>query len=220
MKSTRIILIVVSLALLFAIMLNFGGCAMSVRAADLMEGVSPNSIRAIDDLKGNSADITDFAVRLFKQANEGGKNTLLSPLSVLCALAMTANGAERETRGQMEAVLGMNVDELNLYLYSYINSLPQGEKYKLSVANSIWLKDTDGFSVNPSFLQANADYYKAQIYKSPFDKRTLRDINVWVRNQTDGMIPKIIDEIPSQALMYLINALAFEAEWLDIYETD
>ncbi|MBQ2737213.1 MAG: serpin family protein [Clostridia bacterium] len=220
MKYTRIILISVSLALLFAIMLNFGGCAMTVRAADLMEGVSPNSIKAIDDLKGNSSDITDFAVRLFKQVNEGAKNTLLSPLSVLCALAMTANGAEGETRGQMETVLGMNVDELNLYLYSYINSLPQGEKYKLSVANSIWLKDTDGFSVNPSFLQANADYYKAQIYKSPFDKRTLRDINLWVRNQTDGMIPKIIDEIPSQALMYLINALAFEAEWLDIYETD
>ena len=133
---------------------------------------------------------------------------------------MTANGAEGETREEMESVLGMKADELNLYLYSYLKSLPQGEKYKLSVANSIWFKDIGGFSVNPTFLQTNADYYGSELYKSPFDGRTLRDINVWVRNQTHGMIPKIIDEIRNETLMILINALAFEAEWLDIYETD
>ena len=32
------------------------------------------------------------------------------------------------------------------------------------------------------------------------------------------MIPEILDQIPPEAVMYLVNALAFEAEWSDIYE--
>ena len=34
------------------------------------------------------------------------------------------------------------------------------------------------------------------------------------------MIDKIIDEIPGDALMYLINALCFDAKWLEKYEKD
>ena len=149
---------------------------------------------------------------------QNGKNTLISPLSVLCALAMTANGAEEETLAQMEEVLGMTTDELNLYLYSYMKNLPQGDKYKLSLANSIWFTEDERFTVNQDFLQTNADYYGADIYKAPFDKQTLKDINNWVKQNTDGMIPEILDQIPPEAIMYLVNALAFEAEWSEIYE--
>ena len=220
MKKRRLGLAIISIMLLCAMAFNLVGCVTTVYAEDLMEGVTPNTVAALDDLSGGSAGVTDFAIRLFKETNENGKNTLISPLSVLCALAMTANGAEGETREQMEAVLGMSVEELNLYLYSYINSLPQGEKYKLSVANSIWFKDDPRFTVNQGLLQANADYYGAEIYKSPFNNQTLNDINNWVKNETHNMIPKIIDEIPEEALMYLINALTFEAEWTKIYEDD
>ena len=218
MKKTKLCLVIISLVLLCAMAVNLTGCATTVHAEDLMEGVTPNSVTALTDLSSGSVDATDFAIRLFKQTNEDGKNTLISPLSVLCALAMTANGAEGETREQMEAVLGMSVEELNLYLYSYINALPQGEKYKLSVANSIWFTDDDRFTVNQDFLQTNADYYGADIYKTPFDKQTLKDINNWVKNETDNMIPKVLEDIPDAAIMYLINALAFEAEWTEIYE--
>jgi len=218
MKKTKLSLMIISLVLLCAMAVNLTGCTTTVHAEDLMEGVTPNSVTALNDLSSGSVDATDFAIRLFKQTNEEGKNTLISPLSVLCALAMTANGAEGETREQMEAVLGMSVEELNLYLYSYINALPQGEKYKLSVANSIWFTDDDRFTVNQNFLQTNADYYGADIYKTSFDKQTLKDINNWVKNETDNMIPKVLEDIPDAAIMYLINALAFEAEWTEIYE--
>lgn len=220
MKKTRAITIIVSLLLLCAMTLNMTGCSFSIKAEDLMEGVSANKITAIEGLNGESAIITDFAVRLFKASEELGEdgNTLISPLSVLCALAMTANGAEEETLRQMEQTLGMSVDDLNLYLYSYINALPQGEKYKLNLANSIWFTDHERFTVNRDFLQTNADYYGADIYKAPFDKTTLKDINRWVKEKTDGMIPEVLDEIPEVAIMYLINALAFDAEWTEIYE--
>ena len=215
---SRICLAIISLLLVCAMAVNLTGCTMKVQAKDLMEGITPNQVNALDDLSTQNADVTDFAIRLFKASEESGKNTLISPLSVLCALAMTANGAEGETREQMEAVLGMTTGELNLYLYSYMQNLPQGEKYKLSLANSIWFTEDEFFTANQNFLQTNADYYGADIYKAPFDKQTLKDINNWVKQNTDGMIPEILDKIPEEAIMYLVNALAFEAEWMEIYE--
>ena len=218
MKKTRISLVIISLLLVCAMAVNLTGCTMKVQAKDLMEGITPNNVDALDDLSSQNADVTDFAIRLFKASNDKGKNTLISPLSVLCALAMTANGAEEETLAQMEEVLGMTTEELNLYLYSYMKNLPQGDKYKLSLANSIWFTEDERFTVNQDFLQTNADYYGADIYKAPFDKQTLKDINNWVKQNTNGMIPEILDQIPPEAIMYLVNALAFEAEWSEIYE--
>ena len=218
MKKTRISLVIISLLLVCAMAVNFTGCTMEVQAKDLMEGITPNNVNALDDLSSQNADVTDFAIRLFKASNENGKNTLISPLSVLCALAMTANGAEEETLAQMEEVLGMTTDEMNQYLYSYMKNLPQGDKYKLSLANSIWFTDDERFTVNQDFLQTNADYYGADIYKAPFNNQTCKDINNWVKDKTDEMIPEILDKIPADAIMYLVNALAFEAEWSEIYE--
>lgn len=218
MKKSRIGLVIISLLLVCAMAVNLTGCTMEVQTKNLMEGVTPNEVNALDDLSTQNADVTDFAIRLFKASEESGKNTLISPLSVLCALAMTANGAEEETLEQMEALLGITAEELNLYLYSYMKNLPQGDKYKLSLANSIWFTEDERFTVNQDFLQTNADYYGADIYKAAFDNQTCKDINNWVKEKTDEMIPEILDEIPVDAIMYLVNALAFEAEWSEIYE--
>ena len=207
----------IALILLLTMAANVVSCSMQVRAKNLMDGITPNEIAAAESLSEQNPAVTDFAVRLFKASEESGKNTLISPLSVLCALAMTANGAKEETLAQMESVLGMTKDELNIYLYSYMKKLPNGEKYKLSLANSIWFTNDESFTVNRDFLQTNADYYGADIYKSPFDQKTCKEINKWVEDNTDGMIPEILDEINSEAVMYLVNALAFDAEWAKIY---
>ncbi|MBR6708793.1 MAG: serpin family protein [Clostridia bacterium] len=188
---------------------------------NLMENVTPSG-RTVDDiaLEGvSNAAITDFAVRLFREGAEEGKNTLISPLSVLVALSMTANGADSETLTQMKTVLGMPISQLNTWASRYMQNLPRGERYKLNLANSIWFTDDERFSVNHDFLQINADYYGADVYRAPFDGATCREINAWVKEKTDGMIRDILNEIPSDAVMYLINALAFDAEWQEIYQT-
>ena len=218
MKKTRIGSALVSLFLVCAMAVNITGCSAEVRAKNLMEGVIPKKVSIQGDPGSRNADVTDFAVRLFRASEKSGKNTLVSPLSVLCALAMTANGAEGETLKQMEAVLGMTAEELNGYLYSYVQNLPQGEKYKLSLAKSIWFTEDRRFTVNQDFLQLNADYYGADIYQAPFNDQTCKDINNWVKQNTDGMIPEILDKLPPDAVMYLVNALAFEAEWPEPYE--
>ena len=167
----------------------------------------------------SGAKAADFAARLFKACYEKGQNTLVSPLSVLCALSMTANGAEKNTLAQMEKVLGMNRKELNSFFLSYLKALRSSENGKLSLANSIWFTDHERFTVNKQFLQTNADYFGAEIYKTTFDGSDApkNAINNWVKEKTDGMIPEIIDRIPDNIIMYLVNALAFDAEWARIY---
>ena len=207
----------IALMLVLAFCLGLTACSQ-VSANDLMKDVPAKAVDVLPDMDAGAAAAADFGVRLFKTSMEEGENTLISPLSVLYALAMTANGADGETLAQMEQVLGMDVDNLNSYMLAYLELLPESKDYKMSLANSIWFKDDPNFAVEQSFLQTNADYYGAGAYKAAFDEGTRNDINNWVKEHTDGMIPEIIDEIPDEAIMYLVNALAFDAKWADEYE--
>lgn len=219
----KVVLTLLSILLVCSIVLNLTGCATKVQAADLMEGVKANIVpgKAADDAFAQSQ--MRLAVDLFQSSvlESKDENVLISPLSIQLALAMTANGADVNTKAEMEALLGgeISLEDLNEYLYSYVNNLPSAEKYKLQIANSIWFRDDEGrLQVEKGFLQKNADYYGAQAYKAVFDDQTLKDINNWVKDHTDGMIDSILDQIDEDAVMYLINALVFDAEWQHVYD--
>ena len=216
----RFIAFALFLALLFSMTGVLTACEVaSAKSVDLMQDIQANEVTTEVEMTGDGAvAVTDFAVRLFQNSMTVGESSLISPVSVLYALAMTANGAKGESRTQMEEVLGEPVEELNEYLHVWLGWLSRrGERYRLSIANAIWFKDVESFTVNEDFLQINADYYGAGIYKAPFDKGTCRDINRWVSQNTDEMIDGIIDEIPGDAVMYLVNALSFDAEWGTVY---
>lgn len=215
MKKRNFLKRVLLTLIISSTVLSAVGCG-GMSSEDLMKDVTP-SFGNNGDFDNKSAETVDFAIKLMQNTVEDGKNTLLSPLSVLTAMAMTFNGAEGNTLAQFEETVGVKRDELNGFLSEYLKNLPEGEKYKLNVANSIWVRD-DGFTVNGDFLQKNADSYRADFYKTPFDNSTLKDINNWVERETDGMIKNVLDNIPSAAVMYLINALAFEAEWNEVYK--
>lgn len=219
----KVVLTLLSILLVCSIVLNLTGCATKVQAADLMEGVKANTVpgKAADDAFAQSQ--MRLAVDLFQSSvlESKDENVLISPLSIQLALAMTANGADGNTKAEMEALLGgeISLEDLNEYLYSYVNNLPSAEKYKLQIANSIWFRDDEGrLQVEKGFLQKNANYYGAQAYKAAFDDQTLKDINNWVKDHTDGMIDSILDQIDEDAVMYLINALVFDAEWQHVYD--
>ena len=163
--------------------------------------------------------LTAFSLDLLRE-NWTGENLLLSPLSVLSALGMTANGAGGETLTQMEDVLGLPIGELNETLAAWTAELPAGKNCRVDLANSLWLRDDGKFEASQDFLQAVVDWYGADVFSSQFDDETLRSVNGWVEENTHGMIPEILQEIPDEAVLYLINALALEAEWETIYRED
>lgn len=183
----------------------------------------PSAPHPIPDVDEFTSAQMNFAVNLFKGSvaqRENDSNQLISPISVMLALAMTANGAKGETLAEMEQTLGgLDIDRLTEALKIYVANLPEDEKYKLHIANSIWFRDdSDRLSVKDNFLSCGRDNFDAEIRKEPFDDGTLEDINAWVDENTDGMIKNVLDEIPGEAVMYLINALAFDAKWQTTFD--
>ncbi len=217
MKITRNI---IGLLLVVSLVLGLSSCGTKVQATDLMKGIKESNVTVVIPDGEFEEAYLDFALKTFKSTakEKRDENHLISPLSVMYAVAMTANGAEGETKREMERLLGgeLSIDEINEYLGGL--SLPSDDEYKLSLANSIWFYEDEGrLQVKPEFLQKNLDYYSASAYKAPFDSRTVKDINNWVNDKTDGMIDKIVDDINPRSVMYLINALSFDAQWDDRY---
>lgn len=206
------------LALTLSLLLLLTACGGPVYSAQVLSSGGQKAPSEGVDLTGPGAlAATDFAVELLQSTDSGG-NILLSPVSVLSALAMTANGASGETKSQMEAVLGLPTEELNTYLQAYADSLPADKHARCSLANSVWFRDdADHLTLEQAFLDVCADYYGADLFQAPFDDSTLKDLNAWVSDRTDGMIPAILDRIPDSAMVYLVNALAFDGQWASVY---
>ena len=209
MKQKCLALLVVGAMLCSALV----GCTKTY-ATDLMDGVKEGPPTEVQVQKETWAGMYDFSVKLLQTTCDRGENTLVSPMSVLSALTMTANGARGETLAQMEDTLGGSVEQLN----GGLTGLGQENDSPLYLANSIWFAEGGRITPDPDFLQVNADYYRAGVFEAPFDQTTITDINRWVKEHTHGMVEEILKEIPRDAVMYLINALAFEAEWENPYE--
>ena len=202
---------IAALALAVCMALPLFGCGGRIEAQCLTNGITAQTIDTRTDLTGDSTAVMDFAAALLRQtADEEG--VLLSPVSLLYALGMTANGASGETLAQLEQVTGMTRDALNDYLYTYRMSLPENtKKCKLSLANSLWVRDS--FRMEDSFLDACVSYYDAEVYRSAFDATMVRDLNHWVDSKTDGMIDKLLEQAPSErTMLYLVNAVCFDAK--------
>lgn len=218
----RIVALTLCLALLGAMAINYSGCTLRVAAKELTEGYAPGEVpaRAADDAFIDAQ--LSLAASLFRTvaADERGDNVMISPLSIALALSMLTNGAAGETRAELERLLGgdLGIEALNEYLHSYVASLPSGDKSKLSIASSLWLRDDGRLEVSPEFLQTCVDWYDPDVFSSDFGRRTVRDMNNWASNATDGMIDEVVEEIDPDVLMYIVNAIVFDAEWQRIYE--
>lgn len=156
----------------------------------------------------------DF-MREIDKAAQGNENYMVSPLSVSLALGMTYNGAETDTKTAFEQTLGypdLSRTQINEAFQSVVGQLLVADpKVVISIANSIWCRD--GFAVQDSFLSINKTYFDAEVNSRVFDQATLDEINAWVSDKTKGKIPEVLDYIPADAVMYLINAIYFKGTW-------
>lgn len=160
-----------------------------------------------------------FGFEFFKKAVEisgNETNMMVSPLSVSMALGMTRNGAANETLEAMTNTLGFEgqteteINESYNYIVETFSELDP--KVRLQIANSIWYRT--GFSVEQPFIDVNSQYFNASVTPLDFSAPAAVDIiNAWVNEKTNELIPEIIDEIPADAVMYLINAVYFKGQW-------
>ncbi|MCM1054946.1 MAG: serpin family protein [Bacteroides sp.] len=218
MKAKKITAVLLSALIALSCTGGIGASAETVSKRTSEKASGSTSAAAEDDERESFlSSQLEFSVDLFKKsfAESKGENMLVSPLSAVPVLTMAANGADKDTLKEMEKALGgeLSIAELNDRLSEYLSGLYSGEKCRLHIADSVWIKNIKGLSIRFDFLKTNRKYYNAQVFKEPFDTTTVGKINNWVKKNTDGMIEKMIGDIDQDTVMYLINALAFDAEW-------
>jgi len=161
---------------------------------------------------------TRFGFKLFDQLakSDAGKNIFVSPSSVAFTLAMIYNGASGETQQGMATALelqGMSLPEINQANAALRTMLVSADpKVQLNIANSLWARK--GLVFKPEFMKRNQEFYAAEISDLDFAAPSApQTINNWVNQKTNGKINKIVDRIPGDAVLYLLNAIYFKGVW-------
>jgi serpin B len=160
-----------------------------------------------------------FALNLFRTAcqfSDPEENVFISPLSVSMALSMVLNGAEKNTKDEMLAVLcseNYSMEDINEYNRSLRTALMKIDpSTEFSIANSIWYRQD--LSVEKSFIDVNRNNYDAEVNKIDFSSPSAANqINSWCAQKTNYKITKIVDRIDNKEKMYLINAIYFKGIW-------
>ena len=159
----------------------------------------------------------DFGIQLFqKVAVAEPDNLMLSPLSASVALTMLMNGAEEETYNQINTMLGydgMTAAEVNEAYRSLVTQLLAADaSVQLGLANAVWYRNS--FVAKPAFMQTMQEDFDAQVQGLDFGSPSaLETINGWASDNTNGKIDQVLNEISSDAVMFLMNALYFKGSW-------
>jgi serpin B len=202
------------------------GCTDSTNAPDTGRdpGIpNPVSPEQVDDrlVEANNR----FAFNIFSELLAGGAapNVFISPSSIAFALTMTLNGAGGDTFDDMATALEVgdwDLPQINQGNATLISWLQQAEpKVQLSIANSLWARK--GVTFYPDFMERNETYFGAEVTTLDFaDPGAPQTINDWVSKSTHGKIENIVETIPWDAILYLINAIYFNGKWTTSFDED
>lgn len=211
-----------TLSLLLAAALGLGllsGCARASAATELTApklSAIPSSSEEVNEA------LASFGLKLLQTTRAADKtSTLVSPLSVALALSMTANGAEGNTLAQFQEALGGGVDlvELNTACAQLMADYQGlGGSTKCSIANSLWV-DPDG-QIRDEFVGQCRGVFGAQVFAAELsDPGIVDDLNGWVSNHTNKLIPQIIDQpFDGNTALLLVNALYLKNKWLNEFD--
>ena len=160
-------------------------------------------------------EINAFGFRVFRKVQDG-KDVFLSPLSLSMALSMLSGGAEAKTEEAMLKTLGMtgwSKEETGAYFRRMAQTLKTVDPgTAMEIANSLWVNgDTE---LKKDYVRWADDAFGATVAEEDFDApETLRKVNDWCAEKTNGKITSILDRLNSEAKMLLLNALYFKGRW-------
>jgi serine protease inhibitor len=184
---------------------------------DLPRARSPGEVRLVD---GANA----FTFELLRQATRtlpADSNPFLSPLSAAMALGMALNGANGETFAAMQKSLrlgGMTEGEINqayrdlIKLFTSLDSTTA-----MRIANSMWARE--GLPLEPTFQKTGRTFFDAEVRTLDFGSpAAVKAINEWVSDKTNRRIPRLLNEISPDEMLFLINAIYFKGKWRNAFD--
>ncbi len=161
-----------------------------------------------------------LSINLMKQLLNGEENRLISGESIAEALTIMAAGAQGDTKTELEQTImgGMDTDTYRELLAEFHQKLSEDSWCTFASADGIWLNEDQGISLLDDFVLQNEEKFDASIQAAPFNENTLQEINAWVSEHTDGMIPHMLGELSEDEMIHILNATVFEGEWMEAFE--
>ena len=198
-KIRIIHLVVIGVILLLLIVFFAIKRGIVIDVEPIKEGIEPKPVieKQVESKPGPSE--LDFE---FLKMNNNKENMIYSPLSIEYALSMLEEGANGDTKEEIDNVLKFK----KLPTYENIENV-------LSLANAVFVRETEEEYVKESYIQTINDKFKAELYYDSFENANT--INNWVNDKTFGIIKEILaDEALEYPVgMVLVNALAIDMEW-------
>ncbi len=212
----------ISFSLVLAIMVCSTLCSCS------QNNDVPNENKTIE-LDDKSAQLIQadnaFGFEIFQLLREESEeeNIMVSPLSISLALAMAYNGADGETKTEMEEAMklnGLSAEQINSSYKMLIAAMQSlDDEVVFEIANAIYYHKN--FPVKADFLDINNVYYNAEVDGIDFAAPSaLETINGWVANKTHDKIVKIIEILSPNDRMVLLNAIYFLGNWAKEFDED
>lgn len=191
------------------------------------------------------AGTNTLAFDLYDESVSGADgNTLVSPVSVTTALAMTYAGARGETRTQMRGALTYALDDEALHdAFAALqrelsdrgdeidpgdlpsNYGPQDDPvpFQLNLVNALWGQGDVPF--RDEYLSIVESHYGSVFREVDYtaDPKAARsEINDWVADRTDERITDLLPEgsIKRRTRLVLTNAMYFLANWQHPFQTE
>ena len=145
---------------------------------------------------------------------EDKRNVVVSPLSVLAALCLTARATGGNTREEILSCIsdGYSMDEMIDVIREITDKV--GKTGELKSANAVGVAARIRDRINDDFLRSLKEDFNGELFASA---NMEGDINKWVKENTNGMIDKLIDGPMGGIIACILNAVAFEADWAKEY---
>jgi serpin B len=219
------------IAIILVMILILTGCSSPIQKGT--NGVEPEVAFETKTFENLGADISEKTKESMVQSNQTGIdvfeiiynkdkniNQLMSPISLVYALAMVQNGASGETQTQILDVL--NYDEpldndtynevANVFDHMEASTSSERPNAIVEIANSLWVRED--LTPVQSFVNTLKSKYDAQVYQSDFSSdATVNTMNKWVEDETNGLLKDTFQAFDPLTVAVLINTLYFKGSW-------
>lgn len=192
-KSKLLIVLILVILIIVAVVVLF---VLPSKKETTKTDTKPKQVYSKYRMTGNYLQNFDL---YFLQLENEEKNKVYSPLSIKYALEMLAEGADENTKKQLDDVIGKY----------QAKSYPNNEH--MSFANAIFIRDTFKNQINSEYTDTLKEKYNAEVITDPFNSPD--NINNWISDKTFKLINIFVDDSIKEENFRLVNALAIDMNW-------
>ena len=162
--------------------------------------------------------------KLYTEANNGfaitmanafdkGWTGVFSPLSLQIALQILANGGDEETAQELLNTVcpGLTREDVNASAANLISKLLKSEGVTMNSAVVV----NNAYQLSEKFANTAADYYRSSVGALDFSNpaKATKEINKWISENTGGLIKELLDTLPANTAIVLLNTLLLKLNW-------